>query len=135
MTGADRERNRQNVRNLIALTSDRNDGTAPFATQYVWDNDPTSATYAGPGTGAGPTPPAASSAGPMGQRVLRMSSPVWSTAQQAITAGQARWRRPPPSPRSSPSRPSPTRRSTTGTPSPRSYRPNGGGSRARWSGT
>jgi hypothetical protein len=37
MTGADRERNRQNVRNLIALTSDRNDGTAPFATQYVWD--------------------------------------------------------------------------------------------------
>jgi hypothetical protein len=74
MTGADRERNRQSVRNMIALTSDRNDGTAPFVTQYVWDNDPASATYAGP----------------MGQRVLRMSSPVWSTAQQAITAGQAR---------------------------------------------
>jgi hypothetical protein len=90
MTGADRERNRQSVRNLIALTSDRNDGTAPFATQYVWDNDPTSATYAGPGTGAGPTPPTATTAGPMGQRVLRMSSPVWSTAQQAITAGQAK---------------------------------------------
>jgi hypothetical protein len=90
MTGADRERNRQSVRNMIALTSDRNDGTAPFVTQYVWDNDPASATYAGPGTGAGPTPPAATAAGPMGQRVLRMSSPVWSTAQQAITAGQAR---------------------------------------------
>jgi hypothetical protein len=90
MTGADRERNRQSVRNLIVLSSDRNDGAAVWATQYVWDNDPTSATYAGPGTGAGPTPPAATAAGPMGQRVLRMSSPVWSTAQQAITAGQAR---------------------------------------------
>jgi hypothetical protein len=90
MTGADRERNRQRTFNMIALTSDRNDGTAPFATQYVWNNDAASDSYAGPGTGAGPTPPAATAAGPMGQRVLRMSSPVWSTAQQAITAGQAR---------------------------------------------
>jgi hypothetical protein len=85
---ADRERSRQKTYNIVVVNGQAVDGSAPFATQYVWDNDPTSATYAGSGTGAGSSPPAASTAGSMGQRPTFYSSPLLRNTTQAQAAGR-----------------------------------------------
>jgi hypothetical protein len=87
MIDADRERNRQRTYNLVVVNGTRNDGTIPFATQYVWDNNPLSPTYAGPGSGVSSTPPAASSAGPLGQVPLFYASPLLANVAQAQKAG------------------------------------------------
>jgi len=88
---ASRERSRQKVRNVVLITGTGADGSTPFTPQVVWDNDSTSATYAGPGAGSGPytSLPAASTAGPLGQRIYKYSSPLITTTAQAIVAGQA----------------------------------------------
>lgn len=88
---ASRERSRQKTYNVVVVTGTAADGSTPFTPQVVWDNDSTSATYAGPGTGFGDwtTLPAASGAGPFGQRPTFYSSPLVTTTEQAISAGQA----------------------------------------------
>jgi hypothetical protein len=86
LVSADRERNRQKTYNIVVVNSSAQDGPL-FPTQYVWDNDPDSPTYAGPGSGVGETPPAASSAGPFGQRPFFYSSPLLLNFTQARVAG------------------------------------------------
>jgi len=85
---AARERNRQKTYNIVVVTGVAADGSSPFAPQYVWDNDATSPTYAGSGTGSGATPPAANTAGAFGQRPYFYSSPLLRSTTQAIAAGQ-----------------------------------------------
>jgi hypothetical protein len=86
-----RERSRQKTKNVVVITGTAADGSTPFTPQVVWDNDSTSLTYAGPGAGYGDYTalPPASEAGPLGQRITRYSSPLVTTTEQAITAGQA----------------------------------------------
>lgn len=88
LLGADRTRDRQRTYNIIVVTGERNDGTAPFAPQFVWDNNPASPTYAGSGTGAGSSPPSSATAGPFGQRPRFFNSPLLKDAAQAQTAGR-----------------------------------------------
>lgn len=80
---ADRERNRQKTFNLVVVTSSKNDGTAPFDPVFVWDNDPTSPTYAGPDPINRPD-----LAGPFGVRPTFLSSPLIRDTAQAQVAGQ-----------------------------------------------
>jgi hypothetical protein len=88
MISADRERNRQKTYNIVVVNGTKNDdGTPPFPTQYVWDANPNSPTYAGPGTGAGDTPPPQTLAGPFGQRPTFYASPLLTSAAQAQKAG------------------------------------------------
>jgi kumamolisin len=89
MVGADRQRDRQRTFNIVVVTSSRNDGVAPFAPQYVWDNNPLSPTYAGPGSGASATPPTFPgwAAAPFGQRAIPYDSPLLLTTTQARAAG------------------------------------------------
>lgn len=91
LISADRERNRQKTFNVVVVDAPTTDGSAPFAPVVVWDNDPNSPTFAGPGAGVGGLSdlPAASSAGPFGQRPTYYSSPLLKTSGQATTAGQA----------------------------------------------
>lgn len=88
LTSLDRQRSRERTYNIVVVSSSKSDGAVPFAPQYVWDNDPLSPTFAGPGT-FGPTPPSATSAGPFGQVPYFYESPLLATAAQAITAGRA----------------------------------------------
>jgi hypothetical protein len=82
---ADRERNRQRTRNIVVVNSTAN--PPAFVTQYLWDNDPDSPTYAGSGAGAGTTPPVPASAGPFGQVPHFYASPLLMNASQALQAG------------------------------------------------
>lgn len=89
MTGvlldADRSRSRTETRNVVVVTADKADGVAPFEPVIVWDQDPSSPTYAGvdplnqPGT-----------AGPLGIAPDFYSSPLLLNAQMAEQAGRTR---------------------------------------------
>ena len=89
LIGVDRERNRQRTYNVVVVNGTNSKGDTVFPTQFVWDNDPRSPTYAGPGSGFGPTPPPASGAGPFGQRPTFYSSPLLTRVDQAVAAGQS----------------------------------------------
>ena len=78
----DRERSRESTRNVVVVESSAADG-AKFATQYVWDADPASPTYAGTDPVADP-----GSAGPFGIVPYFHDSPVLTTVTQARRAGQ-----------------------------------------------
>lgn len=86
---ASRERNRQKTYNIVVVNSTTANGATNLPTQYVWDNNPGSPTYAGPGTGISATPPSAATAGPFGQRPTFYSSPLLLTVAQMQAAGQA----------------------------------------------
>lgn len=90
LIGASRERSRQKTYNVVVVTGTAADGSVPFTPQVCWDNDVNSATYAGPGAGFGDWTalPSASAAGPFGQRPTFFSSPLITTAEQAVAAGQ-----------------------------------------------
>jgi len=88
----DRERSRTVTRNVVVVESSAADG-ARFPTQYVYDNKATSPTFAGPGTGAGTTLPAASLAGPFGQVPYFFDTPIHTSASSAIAAGRSILRR------------------------------------------
>jgi hypothetical protein len=60
---------------------------APFARQYVWDNNPLSPSYAGPGSGASATPPDPNDAGPMRHRPFFYNSSLLANVTQARAAG------------------------------------------------
>ena len=85
---ADRSRDRSKTYNIVVVNAEVVDDVPLFATQYVWDNDPDSPTYAGPGTGSGTTPPTADSAGPFGHVPYFYSSPLLRDAAQGVLAGQ-----------------------------------------------
>lgn len=82
----DRERSRTGTANIVVVDSSHADG-AKFATQYVWDNDPGSPTYAGAGTGSGPTPPDPATAGLFGQVPHYHDTPVLLSAAAATATG------------------------------------------------
>lgn len=48
MLDGTRERSRSRTYNVVVVASDKADGEAPYPPAVAWDNDPTSATYAGP---------------------------------------------------------------------------------------
>lgn len=89
LVSLDRSQSRSNTHNVVVVESSASSGQL-FPTQYVWDNDPNSPTFAGPGPGYGPITslPAASSAGPFGQVPYFYSTPILSNAAQAVNAGR-----------------------------------------------
>ncbi|MCU1617202.1 MAG: hypothetical protein JWO98_4742 [Frankiales bacterium] len=87
LTDLDRQRSRTDTRNVVVVSSSADKGPR-FPTQYVWDNDPASPTYAGPGTGSGTTPPSATTAGPFGIVPYFYDSPILANASAAIAAGR-----------------------------------------------
>lgn len=83
LLGGTRDRNRQRTYNVVIAASDKADGEAPFPPQIVWDNDPTSPTYAGPDPIANP-----GAAGPFGIVPYFYTSPLLNTAIQADQAAR-----------------------------------------------
>jgi hypothetical protein len=81
---ASRSRDRSGSFNVVVVTPEQADGTPPVEPQIVWDNDPSSPTYAGADPVAGSPP------GPFGIAVDFFSSPVTSNPSQAQIAGLAR---------------------------------------------
>jgi hypothetical protein len=82
----DRQRSRTRTRNVVVVESSHADG-AKFPTQYVWDNDPDSPTYAGPGAG-GSTPPNPALAGPFGLVPYKHRTPLDISATRARGIGR-----------------------------------------------
>ena len=83
LVDANRQRDRQKTYNMVVVNGTRSDGTAPFGTQFVWDSDATSATYAGPDPINRPE-----LAGPFGVRPMFYSSPLLNDQGQALNTGQ-----------------------------------------------
>lgn len=83
MVDADRERNRQQTYNLVVVNGTPNEGAAPFAAQFVWDDEPGSPTYAGPDPVNHPE-----LAGPFGVRPTFYSSPLVRNIGQALRVGR-----------------------------------------------
>lgn len=81
VTQLGRERSRGRTANVVAVSSSAS-GSARFATQYVWDNNPASPTYAGPDPVNNPA-----GAGPFGVVPYFYDSPNLSTVSQARTVG------------------------------------------------
>lgn len=73
LSGA-RTRDRSRTYNAVVVTAASTDGSAPFAPQIAYDNDPTSPTWVG---------------GPFGQVPTFYSSPLITTAAQALAAAAA----------------------------------------------
>jgi hypothetical protein len=80
LTSLKRSRDRSKTCNVVVVTSTASDGEA-FPTQYVWDNDPYSPTY------AGTDPPSAADAGPFGIVPYFYDTPLPLTVDQARAAG------------------------------------------------
>jgi hypothetical protein len=85
MLDASRQGSVTTARNVVVVTSSAADGTPLIAPVYVWDNNPTSPTYAGPDPVNNP-----GGAGPFGIRVEPLTSTAITDPQQALQAGQAR---------------------------------------------
>ena len=81
LTELDRERSRTNTRNVVIVESSASDGEK-FATQIVWDNDPTSPTYAG----IDPFSPT-NTPGPFGVVPYYYDTPILQSDLSARTAG------------------------------------------------
>ena len=87
LVSLDRERSRATTYNVVVVSSSYSGGPK-FPTQYVWDNDPNSPTYAGSGNGAGTSKPTPGTAGPFGTAPYNFDSPILTTAASAIAAGK-----------------------------------------------
>lgn len=82
MVSLDRSRSRAQTYNVVVVSSTAADG-AKFATQYVWDSDPSSPTY------AGTNPPFATAVGPFGIVPYFHDDPILLDADDALVAGAA----------------------------------------------
>lgn len=71
---ADRARDRSRTFNVVVCTPESTDGSAPWAPQIAYDTDPASPTWIG---------------GPFGQVPMVYSSPLLTTAGQALAAAKA----------------------------------------------
>jgi hypothetical protein len=74
LVSADRERNRSRTCNIVVALPENVDGAAPFAPQIAYDTDPGSPTFVG---------------GSFGQVPMFYSSPLLTTAAQALAAAKA----------------------------------------------
>jgi hypothetical protein len=83
LVSLDRERSRTETRNVVVVSSSATDEEA-FPAQVVWDNDPTSPTYAGPDPVNNPA-----GAGPFGLSVDYLDTPLPLDVQGAREAGGA----------------------------------------------
>jgi hypothetical protein len=83
LVSLDRERSRTETRNVVVVTSSATD-VEYFPAQVVWDNDPTSPTYAGPDPVNNPA-----GAGPFGLSVDYLDTPLPLDVLEARTAGGA----------------------------------------------
>jgi hypothetical protein len=83
LVSLDRERSRTETRNVVVVTSSATD-EEKFVTQVVWDNDPTSPTYAGPDPVNHPE-----QAGPFGLSVDYLDTPLPLDVIGAREAGGA----------------------------------------------
>ena len=84
----DRERSRTETCNIVVVESSASEG-ALFPTMYVWDANPSSPTYAGPGSGSGEAPPALGTSGPFGLVPYFHDSPTLASAGMAVLTGQS----------------------------------------------
>lgn len=82
LTELDRDRSRTETRNVVVVSSSASDGEK-FPTQYVWDNRPSSPTYAGTNPRSNP-----GSAGPFGVVPLYYDTPLPLDAAGARAAGR-----------------------------------------------
>jgi hypothetical protein len=80
---ATRSRDRSKTYNVVVVNSDKTDGTTLFPPQIIWDDDPSSPTY------AGTDPLNATAVGPFGLVPKPYSSPLLMDAAQAVQAGKA----------------------------------------------
>lgn len=81
----DRQKSRTRTYNVVAVDSSSVSGEA-FPTQFVWDSDSNSPTYAGP-VGSGTAPPDPNSAGPFGlSTYLHADSAITDAATAQATA-------------------------------------------------
>lgn len=80
---ATRTRSRTKTYNVVVVTSSKADGSVLFDPVVVWDNDPTSPTYAGPDPVNNP-----GAAGPFRVRPYFWSSPLLTDATQAAAAAR-----------------------------------------------
>ena len=83
LTSLDRSRTRQGAYNVVVVSSSASTGEA-FPTQYIWDDDPNSPTYAGKDPLHDP-----GSAGPFGIVPVFYSSPILASVTDARQAGAA----------------------------------------------
>lgn len=81
---ASRSRDRSNTFNVVVVAGQKADGIPPFDPQIVWDNDPSSPTY------AGTDPLNGTSAGPFGIVPYPFTSPIVEHLGQAQIAGLAK---------------------------------------------
>ncbi|MGI5144787.1 DUF5047 domain-containing protein [Plantactinospora sp. CA-294935] len=72
LLGGDLRRDRSRTYNVVVVSDARTDGSTPFAPQVIEDDDPASPTYVG---------------GPFGRVPYFWSSPVVTSAPQAVVAG------------------------------------------------
>jgi hypothetical protein len=94
VVSAQKTRGRSKTYNMVVVHSTNAATTTDpllFDPVVVWDNDPSSPTFAGPGPGfaALKDAPPASLAGPFGQRPRYYSSPLLTDGGQALIAGRA----------------------------------------------
>ncbi|WP_100499689.1 hypothetical protein [Geodermatophilus chilensis] len=82
LTALDRQRSRESTRNVVVVSSSATEGEL-FPTQVVWDDDPSSPTYAGPDPLGRPD-----LAGPFGVVTYYWDTPLPMTANQARDAGR-----------------------------------------------
>jgi hypothetical protein len=76
--------------NLWVISGDGGDGSAAVGPVFVWDDDPTSLTYAGPDPVSDPLAPQRLGLPWVRLRVERYSSPLITSAAQAETVGRAK---------------------------------------------
>lgn len=74
LTAASRARDRSRTYNVVVVVDESTDGSVPFAPQIAYDDVPSSPTYTG---------------GPFGQVPVFYSSPLLTTAAQAMAAARA----------------------------------------------
>jgi len=87
LTELDRERSRGDVYNVVVVSSSATEGEL-FPTQWVWDTDPASPTYAGTDPRTAPE-----TAGPFGISVAYYDTPLLRTVSAARAAGGSILRR------------------------------------------
>lgn len=83
LTSLDRERSRTDTCNVVVVESSAAEGSL-FPTQYVWDDDPASPTYAGTNPATQPQ-----TAGPFGLSTYYFDTPVLRTVAVARAAGKS----------------------------------------------
>jgi hypothetical protein len=90
MVQAAEEQTAEGLVNVWVITGDGGDGRPTIGPVWVWDDDPTSLTYAGPDPVSDPLAPQRLGLSGVRVRVARHTSPLITTVDQAYTVGRAK---------------------------------------------